>query len=66
MDDIEIIMKNIVKWDVENLLFNCLHLNEEDIIRSHFFDKDQEKDLTYQEIRSFSEYILADGTCYFY
>jgi len=66
MDYIEIVMKNIVKKDIEELIFNCLHLEEKDIIRSHFFDKYQKKDLTYQEITSFSEYILTEGTCYFY
>lgn len=66
MDYIEIVMKNIVKKDVENLIFNCLHLEEKDIIRSHFFDQNKKKDLIYQEITSFSEHILTVGTCYFY
>ena len=66
MDYIEMVMKNIVKKDVKNLIFNCLHLAEKDIIRSHFFDQNQKQDLIYQEITSFSEYILTVGTCYFY
>lgn len=66
MDYIEIILKDNINSQLEEILFNFVVFDVEDIISSHFFDKENNRDISYQEVKSLKEYFRVPNTCNIY
>lgn len=66
MDHIEIILKDIKNAQIKEVLSGYVLFDVNDIISSHFFDKEINKDITYQDIKSLEEYFNDSGTCNIY
>lgn len=62
MDNVEIILKNVERKNIEKVFFNSLVFDVKDIISSHFFDKEKNVDMEYQNVKSLNKYFDIPGT----
>lgn len=62
MNCIEIILGDIQKKYLDEIIGGILRFDICDIISSHFFDKKNSKDMEYQDIRSLEDYFCDAGT----
>ncbi len=62
----EIILKNVKKSYLDQIVGRYIRLEKEDIISSYFFDKENDKNITYDEIKSLESYFHVCGTCTLY
>lgn len=62
MDYIEIILKDIKKDYLSEIIREFIHFEIEDIISSHFFDKKHNKDIEYQDINNIKDCLCDSGT----
>lgn len=62
----EIILKNVKKSYLDQIVGRYIRLEKEDIISSCFFDKENDKNITYDEIKSLESYFHVCGTCTLY
>ena len=63
---LEIILKNVKKSYLDQIVGRYIRLEKEDIISSYFFDKENDKNITYDEIKSLESYFHVCGTCTLY
>lgn len=59
---IEIILEDIKKKYLDEIIRKVLKPNNEDIISSHFFDKKSDKNIEFQDIGNFSDFFEIEGT----
>lgn len=62
MQCIEIILEDVKKKYLDEIIRDVLKPNNEDVISSHFFDKKSDKDIEYQNIGSFNNFFEIEGT----
>lgn len=62
MENIEIIFSNIKLKDLENLLFEKFELQEKTIIRSHFYDRTNKRDVNFKDVSNLKMYFSEPGT----
>lgn len=63
MDYVEIVLKNININQIQDVLCKFLLFDEKDIISSHFYNHEKNKDASYQEIGNLKNYFYTPGTC---
>ena len=61
MDNVEIILKNVARKNIEKVFFNSLVFDIKNIISSHFFDKEKNVDMEYQNVKSLNKYFDTSG-----
>ena len=66
MEYLEIILKNIKKSYLDQIVGGYIILDKTDIISSYFFDKENNKNLSYAEIKSLEVYFNECNTCTLY
>lgn len=66
MDYTEIILRNIKNAQIEDVFRECVVFDEKDIISSHFFNKEKNKDVSYYDVGSIKKYFCAPGICSLY
>ena len=59
MDNVEIILKNVARKNIEKVFFNSLVFDIKNIISSHFFDKEKNVDMEYQNVKSLNKYLCS-------
>lgn len=62
----EIILKNVNKSYLDHIVGGYIIFDKTDIISSYFFDKENNKNITYAEIKSLEIYFKVCGTCTLY
>lgn len=66
MDYTEIVLRNIKNIQIDDVFYDCVIFDAKDIISSHFFEKEKNKEITYQDVRSLKDYFHVPGTCSLY
>ncbi len=66
MEYLEIILKNIKKSYLDQIVGGYIILDKTDIISSYFFDKENNKNLSYAEIKRLEVYFNECNTCTLY
>lgn len=62
MDNIEIILEDFRKDELDNFAFNELKINMLEVKSSHFFDNSSDKDIELYQIKSLGEVLSPIGT----
>lgn len=62
MNYIEIILEDIKKKYLDEIIREVRKPDDADIISSHFFDKKSDKDIAFQDIGNFSDFFEIVGT----
>lgn len=62
MENAEIIIKNVMPLQMEELLKAFVTFERKDIISSHFFDQLTQSDLEYREINDLNQYCATQGS----
>ena len=62
MEYVEIILEDIQTEYLEQLLNEILEYDNSGIISSHFYDKKNNRDTEYQDIKDFKDYFCDSGT----
>ncbi|TPE68203.1 hypothetical protein [Halalkalibacterium halodurans] len=62
MDNLEVILVDFKKSALDTLIFAELEIKSSQVIRSHFFDKNQNRDVEFQQINSFQKILTPNGT----
>lgn len=63
---IEIVLKNVKKYYLDQIIGGYIKYNMSDIISSYFYDKKKQKDIAYSDIESLETYFNESGTCNIY
>lgn len=63
MDYVEIVLKDINIEQIQDVLYKFLIFDEKNIISSHFYNQEKNKDASYQEIGNLKNYFRTPGTC---
>ncbi len=63
---IEIILEETEKKYLDEMIREVLKFNAEDIISSHFFDEERNKNIEFQDIENFNDFFGAAGTGNFF
>ncbi len=66
MNYLEIILKNVKKYYLDQIIGRYIQYNVLDIISSHFYDKRKQKDIEYSDIENLQTYFNESGTCNIY
>lgn len=66
MNYLEIILKNVQKYYVDQIIGRYIQYNVSDIRSSHFYDKKNQKDIEYSDIENLQTYFNESGTCTIY
>lgn len=66
MNYLEIILKNVKKYNLDQIIGEYIKYNVSDIISSHFYDKKKQKDIEYSAIEKLETYFKESGTCNIY
>ncbi|MEC0232977.1 hypothetical protein P4H71_01225 [Paenibacillus kribbensis] len=62
MENIEIILEDFRKNELDKLVFDELKINSLEVKSSHFFDNSIEEDIEFHQIKSFQEVLSPSGT----
>lgn len=62
MNCVEIILKDIKKQYLDEIIEEVLKFNVKDIISSHFYDKERDKDIEFQDVGNFEDFFNTAGT----
>ena len=66
MNYLEIILKNVKKYYVDQIIGKYLQYNVSDVISSYFYDKNKQKNIEYSDIENLQTYFNESGTCNIY
>lgn len=62
LENLEIILEDFRKDELDNLIFHELKINLTEIKSSHFFDNNSGADIEFHQIKSFKEVLSPSGT----
>lgn len=62
MENLEIILEDFRKDELDKLVFEELKITSSEVKSSHFFDKNNEEDIEFHQIKSFQEILFPIGT----
>lgn len=62
MENLEIILENFRKDELDKLVFDEFKINSSEVKSSHFFDNNSGEDLEFHQIQSFREVLSPIGT----
>lgn len=66
MNYLEIVLKNVKKQYLDQVIGGYIKYNVSDIISSHFYDNKKQRDMEYSDIENFESYFKESGTCSIY
>lgn len=66
MNYLEIILKNVKKYYVDQIIGKYIQYNVSDVISSYFYDKNKQKNIEYSDIENLQTYFNESGTCNIY
>ena len=66
MNYLEIVLKNVKKYYLDQIIGGYIKYNVSDIISSYFYDKKKQKDIEYSDIENLENYFNESGTCNIY
>lgn len=66
MECVEIILEDIKKQYLDGIMKELLKFNSEDIISSHFYDKEHHKELEFHDVESYEVIFDTMGTGTFF
>ncbi|XMB28298.1 hypothetical protein PaeBR_08645 [Paenibacillus sp. BR2-3] len=62
MENLEIILEDFRKDELDKLVFDELKIKSSEVKSSHFFDNSSEEDIEFHQIKSFQEVLSPVGT----
>lgn len=62
MENLEIILEDFRKSELDKFIFEGLKINLSEVKTSHFFDNSSEEDIEFHQIKSFSKVLSPVGT----
>lgn len=62
MENLEIVLEDFRKDELDNLVFDELKINSSEVKSSHFFDNNRQEDIEFHQIKSIQEVLSPVGT----
>lgn len=66
MENLEIVFKNVFAIEMSHFLLNVLNIDEKNIISSHFWDSENNLDLSFQQVSNIDNYFTNGGNANIY